>query len=155
MKGIVDYLRDKGVDAAGLHGDSSKTERALTISRLVSGQLKMVVSTDVAARGIDVPSLTHVVNLDLPSSVQQYVHRAGRCGRAGRPGIVLSLSPPSTSFVLSKFAKQLDIEVERVDIAHNRLILYDEGQLPPPKPKTVRRKPTDKAAPQEDEQEEE
>lgn len=134
VKGLVAYLSEKGLDVAGLHGDSSKQERAHTISRLTTGKLAIVVSTDVAARGLDVPTLTHVVNLDLPSSVQQYVHRAGRCGRAGRPGIVLSLTPPSTAFVMAKFAKKLDIKVERVDIAHNRVILFDEADLPPPRP---------------------
>jgi ATP-dependent RNA helicase DeaD len=107
--------------------------RALVLQRLIKGELNVVVTTEVAARGIDIPSLTHVVNLDLPSSPQHYVHRAGRCGRAGRPGIVLSFSPIQTAFVMEKFSKQLCINVERVDIAHNRLVVYDAEQLDAPR----------------------
>ncbi|TFJ84994.1 hypothetical protein NSK_003419 [Nannochloropsis salina CCMP1776] len=135
---IVEALQAKGIDAAGLSGDSNKQTRANTLARLTSGRLRVCVTTEIAARGIDIPALSHVINLDLPSSLEQYVHRAGRAGRAGRPGIVLSFSPPSTAFVLDKWSKKLKIKVERVDIAHSRLIRYDENDLPDSTPKLSR-----------------
>ncbi|KAM3569634.1 hypothetical protein VYU27_008269, partial [Nannochloropsis oceanica] len=135
---IVEALQAKGIDAAGISGDNNKQTRANTLGRLTSGKLRVCVTTEMAARGIDIPGLTHVVNLDVPSSLEQYVHRAGRAGRAGRPGIVLSFSPPSTAYVLDKWSKKLRTKLERVDIAHSRLIRYDEKDLPDAAPKLSR-----------------
>merc|ERR1740124_2020124 len=83
-----------GVVAAPLHGGygSEKGERA-DVSRLFrEGRIGCVVATEIAARGIDAPLLTHVINLDLPTDAIHYAHRAGRCGRGGRPGVVLNLT---------------------------------------------------------------
>ena len=88
---LVVELQDKGNRAAALHGDMSQRQRTRTIGQLRNGSIDILVATDVAARGIDVKSVTHVVNFDLPRSAEDYVHRIGRTGRAGAKGTALSL----------------------------------------------------------------
>ena len=89
---LVDELYDKGYDAAALHGDMNQRQRTRTVLRLRKGEIRILVATDVAARGIDVLTISHVINFDLPQSVEDYVHRIGRTGRAGGTGIALSLA---------------------------------------------------------------
>jgi superfamily II DNA/RNA helicase len=88
---IADRLNIAGFAAAALHGDMHQGARNRTLNGLRCGQVKVLVATDVAARGIDVPNITHVVNYDLPKFAEDYVHRIGRTGRAGRNGLAISL----------------------------------------------------------------
>ena len=83
---LVASLNDRGFDSAALHGDMQQKERERVVEALREGKVKIVVATDVAARGLDVERLSHVVNFDLPGDVEGYVHRIGRTGRAGRSG---------------------------------------------------------------------
>ena len=89
---LTDHLREQGIDAAALHGDMPQSKRTRTLKALHTGQIRVLVATDVAARGIDVPTITHVINFDLPRQAEDYVHRIGRTGRAGRTGIAISLA---------------------------------------------------------------
>lgn len=89
---LADKLSESGHSAAALHGDMRQTARTKTIMRLRQGKVKILVATDVAARGIDVNTITHVINFDLPMSAEDYVHRIGRTGRAGSSGIALSFA---------------------------------------------------------------
>ncbi len=84
---IADRLNIAGFAAAALHGDMHQGARNRTLDSMRRGSIKVLVATDVAARGIDVPSITHVVNYDLPKFPEDYVHRIGRTGRAGRNGV--------------------------------------------------------------------
>lgn len=88
---LADRLTISGFTAAALHGDMHQGARNRTLQALRRGQVKVLVATDVAARGIDVPNITHVFNYDLPKFAEDYVHRIGRTGRAGRQGIAVSL----------------------------------------------------------------
>ncbi len=88
---IADRLNIAGFAAAALHGDMNQGARNRTLNGLRRGQLRVLVATDVAARGIDVPGITHVFNYDLPKFPEDYVHRIGRTGRAGRNGTAVSL----------------------------------------------------------------
>ncbi len=88
---IADRLNIAGFAAAALHGDMHQGARNRTLDSVRRGQVRVLVATDVAARGIDVPTITHVVNYDLPKFPEDYVHRIGRTGRAGRNGIAVSL----------------------------------------------------------------
>ena len=88
---IADRLTIAGFAAAALHGDMHQGARNRTLDSMRRGQVKVLVATDVAARGIDVPTITHVINYDLPKFPEDYVHRIGRTGRAGRNGIAVSL----------------------------------------------------------------
>ncbi|AOY93280.1 RNA helicase [Cupriavidus sp. USMAA2-4] len=88
---LAERLSDTGFAAGALHGDMTQGARNRTLTALRRGNLRVLVATDVAARGIDVPDITHVVNFDLPKQAEDYVHRIGRTGRAGRSGIAINL----------------------------------------------------------------
>jgi ATP-dependent RNA helicase DeaD len=88
------YLADKGYDADWLSGDLDQRAREEVMQRTREGKLRFLVATDVAARGIDISHLTHVINLDFPESAEGYIHRTGRTGRAGRMGTAISLVGP-------------------------------------------------------------
>jgi len=85
-------LRGEGFAAEALHGDMSQRDRNRTLQGLRQGRTRVLVATDVAARGLDVPGISHVINFDLPRQAEDYVHRIGRTGRAGREGIAISLA---------------------------------------------------------------
>ncbi|MBK7236436.1 MAG: DEAD/DEAH box helicase [Sterolibacteriaceae bacterium] len=85
-------LRSRGYAADALHGDMNQGSRNRTLRELREGRTRVLVATDVAARGIDVPGISHVINFDLPKQVEDYVHRIGRTGRAGREGVAVSLA---------------------------------------------------------------
>ncbi len=121
VKWLTGALEREGIIAAPLFGDASKLDRARTMQRFRSGSLGMVVTTEMAARGIDIVNLSHVVNYDLPTDVEHYLHRAGRCGRAGRPGIVVNLVLPDKTFVISKFEKSLRVPITEAEIRENKL----------------------------------
>ena len=87
---IVRDLKKAGIDAVGIHGDKSQNARQTALKRFKSGECKVLVATDIAARGIDVAGLSHVINYDMPMEPEAYIHRIGRTGRAGRDGIAIS-----------------------------------------------------------------
>jgi ATP-dependent RNA helicase DeaD len=91
---LAEKLEARGYAAVGMHGDMNQTQRESVIRRLRSGQIEIVVATDVAARGLDVEQITHVVNYDVPYDVEAYVHRIGRTGRAGRSGVATLFITP-------------------------------------------------------------
>lgn len=88
---LADHLYNEGIKAAALHGDMKQSKRSKTIARMHKGSLNLLVATDVAARGLDLPSLSQVVNFDIPMQAEDYVHRIGRTGRAGNSGDAISL----------------------------------------------------------------
>ena len=107
---IADRLNIAGFAAAALHGDMHQGARNRTLDSLRRGQVRVLVATDVAARGIDVPNITHVVNYDLPKFPEDYVHRIGRTGRAGRNGLAISLANHAEGMNvkrIERFTKQL------------------------------------------------
>jgi len=89
---LAGRLAIEGFDAAALHGDMSQRERTRTLNSMRGGRIRILVATDVAARGLDVDGITHVINYDLPRQAEDYVHRIGRTGRAGRSGIAISFA---------------------------------------------------------------
>ncbi|GAB4180722.1 MAG: DEAD/DEAH box helicase [Rhodocyclaceae bacterium] len=102
---ISEQLRVSGFSADALHGDMNQRSRNRTLDAMRQGRLRVLVATDVAARGIDVPGISHVINFDLPRAAEDYVHRIGRTGRAGREGIAISL--------VAHFEKHQMREIER------------------------------------------
>jgi superfamily II DNA/RNA helicase len=109
-------LQDDGFLAAALHGDLKQAARTRTVEQLRRGKIQYVVATDVAARGIDISDLTHVINYDLPKFAEDYVHRIGRTGRAGKTGIAISFALPSEISHLQKIERYTDQKIERAVI---------------------------------------
>ncbi|MFL5320012.1 MAG: DEAD/DEAH box helicase [Myxococcaceae bacterium] len=91
---LTETLLGHGFEASALHGGMSQDQRDRVIKRLKAGQLQLLIATDVAARGLDVEKLSHVINYDLPNAAESYVHRIGRTGRAGREGRALTICEP-------------------------------------------------------------
>ena len=91
---LVETLNGRGHHAEALHGGMTQEQRDRVMGRLRAGTADLLVATDVAARGLDVDQLTHVINFDVPSAPAQYVHRIGRVGRAGREGVAITLAEP-------------------------------------------------------------
>ncbi len=87
---IVDYLEKAGIIAEAIHGNKSQTARQKALENFRSGKIRVLIATDIAARGIDIDDITHVVNYDLPNESESYVHRIGRTARAGASGIAIS-----------------------------------------------------------------
>ncbi|MBO9129541.1 DEAD/DEAH box helicase [Bacillus sp. 165] len=109
-------LRYKKVEAGALHGEATKQERAAMLRKLHQGKLQLLLATDVAARGLHVEELTHVIHLDIPETLDQYIHRSGRTGRMGKEGTVISLVTPNEEKKLMQFSKKLGIEFVKQDI---------------------------------------
>jgi ATP-dependent RNA helicase DeaD len=91
---LTPALASRGYSAEALHGGMAQEQRDRVMSRLRSGAIDLLVATDVAARGLDIEQLTHVVNYDVPSAPEAYIHRIGRVGRAGREGVAMTLCEP-------------------------------------------------------------
>ncbi len=99
---LTDDLLAKGHRAAVLHGDMRQRQRTRTLAQMKQGEIKVLVATDVASRGIDVEAISHVINFDLPRSPEDYVHRIGRTGRAGAKGSALSFASNRDNFLVKK-----------------------------------------------------
>lgn len=91
---IVKNLRKKGIESAAIHGNKAQNQRQKVLNEFKSGSIRVLVATDIAARGIDIDKLRHVINYDIPNEPETYVHRIGRCGRAGEDGIAISICEP-------------------------------------------------------------
>lgn len=91
---LAESLQARGYLAGGLHGDLAQQQRDRVMNAFRKGDIELLIATDVAARGIDVGSVSHVINFDMPQDVESYVHRIGRTGRAGREGVALTLVTP-------------------------------------------------------------
>src|SRR6202044_3010215 len=113
---LTETLNGRGYRAEALHGGMDQQQRDRVMGRLRAGSLDLLVATDVAARGLDIEQLSHVVNYDVPSSVESYVHRIGRVGRAGREGVAITLAEPREHRMLKAIerATKRRIHVEKV-----------------------------------------
>lgn len=102
---LAQDLTDQEYPAAALHGDLKQNQRNKTVERMRRGKIQFLVATDVAARGIDISDITHVINFDLPKFSEDYVHRIGRTGRAGKTGIAISFALPSDARHVQRIEK--------------------------------------------------
>jgi ATP-dependent RNA helicase DeaD len=109
-------LAKRGVVADALHGDLNQTSRERILDRFRAEQLDVIIATDVAARGIDIDHITHVINLDFPQDAEMYVHRIGRTGRAGRKGLAISFVTPGERQALASLERQLKVRVTQVPV---------------------------------------
>jgi len=113
---LATHLRDNGHAAAPLHGDLKQSVRNRTLEQLRRGKIQYLVATDVAARGIDVLDISHIINYDLPRCAEDYVHRIGRTGRAGKTGIAISLAVPGDMQHLHSIERYIGSPLERLSI---------------------------------------
>lgn len=114
---LADMLADTGFSTGALHGDMNQGARNRTLTALRRGNIQVLVATDVAARGIDVPDITHVVNFDLPKQAEDYVHRIGRTGRAGRSGLAINLVNHNEMFNWKRIERFIDKRLDATTIA--------------------------------------
>jgi ATP-dependent RNA helicase RhlE len=109
---LVKRLNREGVDAVAMHGDKSQSQREKALARFESGRIDTLVATDVAARGIHVGGISHVINFDPPEDSDGYVHRVGRTGRAGRTGVGITFVNADQEHDVGKIAANLDLDHE-------------------------------------------
>jgi superfamily II DNA/RNA helicase len=112
---LVKRLGSKGVDSVAMHGNKSQSQREKALARFDKGHVDALVATDVAARGIDVDGISHVINFDLPGDSDVYQHRIGRTARAGRSGVGITLVKPEEAGDVAAIARRLGIERELAD----------------------------------------
>ena len=110
---LVEKLNMRGYDVEGLHGDISQAQRTRTIERFKARRFDVLVATDVAARGIDVNNLTHVINFSIPQQAEAYVHRIGRTGRAGRSGTAITFVTPAEFRTLTRIKREVNIDIRK------------------------------------------
>ncbi|WP_299826954.1 DEAD/DEAH box helicase [uncultured Roseobacter sp.] len=112
---VAKSLKKYGYDAAPIHGDLDQSQRTRTLDGFRDGTLRFLVASDVAARGLDVPSVSHVFNFDVPSHAEDYVHRIGRTGRAGRDGKAVMICVPRDERNLADIERLVQREIPRID----------------------------------------
>jgi superfamily II DNA/RNA helicase len=109
---LVKRLRGRSVEAAAMHGNKSQAQREKALARFEAGRIDTLVATDVAARGIDVEGITHVINFDAPADHDGYTHRVGRTGRAGRAGVGITFVLPDQARDAARMAVALGLKRE-------------------------------------------
>ncbi|MEP5732529.1 MAG: DEAD/DEAH box helicase [Sulfitobacter sp.] len=112
---VAKSLKKYGYDAAPIHGDLDQSQRTRTLDGFREGTLRFLVASDVAARGLDVPSVSHVFNFDVPGHAEDYVHRIGRTGRAGRDGTAIMICAPRDEKNLAGVEQLVQHEIPRLD----------------------------------------
>lgn len=108
---VVQHLEKSGVQSAAIHGNKSQGARERALNGFREGSLRVLVATDIAARGIDVSTITHVINYDLPDDPKSYVHRIGRTARAGREGVAISFCDPMEKKLLKDIEKCIQYKI--------------------------------------------
>ena len=130
---LAEKLRARGYSAAAINGDVVQAQRERTIDQLKDGTLDILVATDVAARGLDVDRISHVVNYDIPTDPQSYVHRTGRTGSAGRSGDAISFVTPRERYLLKSIEKTTRQPLTQMqlptvdDVNSTRLARFDDA----------------------------
>ncbi|MBO1110167.1 ATP-dependent RNA helicase SrmB, partial [Plesiomonas shigelloides] len=114
---LVDTLDRQGIIAGYLEGEMAQTQRTRAMDKLKNGDIKVLVATDVASRGIDIDEISHVFNCDLPRTADAYLHRIGRTGRIGRKGTAISLVHAHNFDLLGQITRYINEELKsRVDV---------------------------------------
>ncbi|CAM3179858.1 DEAD/DEAH box helicase [Nocardioides dubius] len=130
---LAEKLRARGFSAQAINGDVAQVQRERTVNQLKAGKLDILVATDVAARGLDVERISHVVNYDIPTDTESYVHRIGRTGRAGRKGDAISFITPRERYLLKAIEKATRQQLTQMalptvdDINSTRLSRFDDA----------------------------
>ena len=123
VKNVVGHLIDRGYDADAIHGDISQSQRESTLKKFKKKRVNVLVATDVAARGIDVINLSHVINYSLPQDPESYVHRIGRTGRAGKEGTAITFITPSEYKKLMFIQRKSKTDIKKSKIPNIKEII--------------------------------
>ena len=115
---IVRYLKKQKIKTAAIHGDKAQNQRQKALKQLKGGEIRVLVATDIAARGIDIDKLKYVINYDIPNIAETYVHRIGRSGRAGDEGISISICEPEENAYIKDIEKLINQKIEIIN--HHR-----------------------------------
>ena len=115
---VVRDLEGNGIKAMAIHGNKSQNQRTEALSKFKSNEIRVLVATDIAARGLDIDELSHVINYDLPNISETYVHRIGRTGRAGMSGTAISFCDEEERAYLKDIEKLIGKKIEVVDDDH-------------------------------------
>jgi ATP-dependent RNA helicase RhlE len=129
---VVRHLQGAGVRSAAIHGNKSQPQRERALEQFKKGEIGVLVATDIAARGIDIDAVSHVINFELPNVPEQYVHRIGRTARAGRDGIALSFCAPDEKPYLKDIEKLTRQKLDVLPLPAN--FLKEAASLPRPVP---------------------
>ncbi len=113
---LVESMQSRGYNVEGMHGDMNQNQRLNTLRKFREGNVEFLVATDVAARGIDVENVSHVINYDLPQDLESYVHRIGRTGRANKEGTAYTLVTPREYIALKQIEKNTKCKIKRKEI---------------------------------------
>ena len=125
---IVRYLRDKGLDSTAIHGNKSQGQRQRSLDMFKKDKINILVATDIAARGIDIDEVSHVVNFDMPNVPESYIHRIGRTARAGNDGVAISLCDNSETMHLKDIEKLINQKIPREKVMEDgtrKEVFYD------------------------------
>jgi ATP-dependent RNA helicase RhlE len=136
---VVKKLRQRGIESNAIHGNKSQPQRQRALDEFRRGKTSILIATDVAARGIDIPGVSHVINYELPNVPEQYVHRIGRTARAGKDGIAIAFCAEDERSYLKDIRKVTKAEMDRLDLPENfRAVVEGEGPTKPPPPGATR-----------------
>ena len=130
---VVKKLGQAGIQADAIHGNKSQPQRERALANFKSGRMKVLVATDIAARGIDIPGVSHVINYELPNVAEQYVHRIGRTARAGADGIALTLCAEDERAYLRDIQKLTGVTCERLPLPDNFRAFIEDAPIVRPK----------------------
>lgn len=120
---VADELTKRGYSVGALHGDMSQAQRNLVIKKFKQKEFTILVATDVAARGIDVANLTHVINYSLPEDLESYVHRIGRTGRAGKKGTAITFIIKGDLRSVSRIERQFGVKLLPIDVPSTQMLI--------------------------------
>lgn len=126
LKDLVFKLEARGMKAAELHGNLSKLSRTTTLKNFKDGDIRVLATNELSARGLDVPECDLVVNLDLPTDSVHYAHRGGRTGRLGRSGTVVTICEEPEVFVVKKLRRQLGLGIQLCEFSEGKLLVCKE-----------------------------
>ncbi|XP_057977612.1 DEAD-box ATP-dependent RNA helicase 47, mitochondrial [Malania oleifera] len=128
LKDAVFKLEARGMKAAELHGDLGKLGRSTTLKKFKNGEVRVLVTNELSARGLDVAECDLVVNLDLPTDSIHYAHRAGRTGRLGRKGVVVTICEEPEVFVVKKLQRQLGVPIKACEFTEGKIVVSKEEE---------------------------
>ncbi|WP_430734273.1 DEAD/DEAH box helicase [Fodinisporobacter ferrooxydans] len=141
---VAARLQDRGISFGALSGESKKTERESALKNFRDGKFPLLLVTDVAARGLDIEGLTHVIHVDFPKDLTQYVHRSGRTGRMGATGTIISMVTEREERVLQQYSRKLGIPIHKKSLHMGKVLDAKRNQSVSNQTKKTTPQPTSK-----------